>query len=481
VRDIRDRIGTPNFFFIFVCVWCAVVLFSGLHLGDLSGYDDAAYAHQARAMLASGDWWTVSYNGLPDFDKPPLFVWMVAISFKLFGITDAAAKVPAAISGVATVITTYFLAKELFPSDLKDEPRQWVPALAAMCIATTQYFLKYSTHAMTDVPFTFFFTLSIYFYVRSWKSDYYLLLAGAAIGLATLIRSPLGLIPLAIILVHIVLQKRFRMIGRPPFLLAAFISLAIPAAWYLHEFMVFGNEFVVQHFAFLSEHSASAETAGGALRYFDYLALIFRQYIPWWITAAYGIYLTIRTRYEQSAAQLLLIWTLLVLVPLSIADSKVLRYIMPAFPAFAIFSAIALCRVMAPSRARIFAQVSTALLAAALVVLIAFPNYEIRAEDMRTLAPISDRATPEDQRVIIFTGGTFKWNYQTQLLWYGHRNCTHLKEIGDVQKLIDSTAGQVIIMDIATFNELIDRTQVTVLGRSNDFVCLRTNAPTPGR
>jgi hypothetical protein len=154
---------------------------------------------------------------------------------------------------------------------------------------------------------------------------------------------------------------------------------------------------------------------------------------------------------------------------------------MPAFPAFAIFSAIALSRVLAPARARIFAQVSTALLAVGAIGLVAFPNYEIRAEDMRTLAPISDRAIPEDQRVILFTGGIFKWNYQTQLLWYGHRNCSHLKEVEDVQKLIDSTAGQVIIMDIATFNELIDQTQVVVLGRSNDFVCLRTNAPTPSR
>jgi hypothetical protein len=154
---------------------------------------------------------------------------------------------------------------------------------------------------------------------------------------------------------------------------------------------------------------------------------------------------------------------------------------MPAFPAFAIFSAIALSRVLAPARARIFAQVSTALLAAAAVVLVAFPNYEIRAEDMRTLAPISDRAIPVGQRVVLFTGGTFKWNYQTQLLWYGHRNCSHLKEVADLEKLIGSTAGQIIIMDVATFNELTDQTQVTVLGRSNDFVCLRTNAPTPSR
>src|SRR5206468_426116 len=125
----------------------------------------------------------------------------------------------------------------------------------------------------------------------------------------------------------------------------------------------------------------------------------------------------------------------------------------------------ALCRALTPTRARIFSQVAAALLAFAAIILVTFPNYEIRAADMRTLAPISDKATPEGQRVVLFTGGTFKWNYQTQLLWYGHRNCSHLKEMADVEKLISTTANQVIIMDIASFNALADQTQVTILGK----------------
>ena len=72
-----------------VCLIAAMsmlVLFVKLHLGDLGGYDDAVYAHEGKRMLATGEWWTVHLNGLPDFDKPPMFIWLEALSMKVFGV-----------------------------------------------------------------------------------------------------------------------------------------------------------------------------------------------------------------------------------------------------------------------------------------------------------------------------------------------------------------------------------------------------------
>ena len=64
----------------------------------------------------------------------------------------------------------------------------------------TQYFMKYARHVMTDVPFTFFFLLAIFFYVKGLKQLRYLVLCGVAIGLSILTRSVIGFIPLGIIL-----------------------------------------------------------------------------------------------------------------------------------------------------------------------------------------------------------------------------------------------------------------------------------------
>lgn len=145
----------PLSHFCFLACLAGVLLFANLHQSDLSGYDDAAYAHVARVLLQNGDWWTMRLNGTLDFDKPPLFIWMEALSFSVLGESDLAAKLPSALFGFATILLVFFLARELTPD-------YWIPVLSMLVLMSTQYFLKYSVRAMTNVPFTFFFTLAIY-------------------------------------------------------------------------------------------------------------------------------------------------------------------------------------------------------------------------------------------------------------------------------------------------------------------------------
>jgi len=114
------------------------------------------------------------------------------------------------------------------------------------------------------------------------------------------------------------------------------------------------------------------------------------------------------------------------LIPFSLAESKVLRYILPVFPAFAILSAYALHRLLTPQRLPKFAQIAVLLLSLAGFITLAFPNYEIRGGDMRALAPVSDAATAPGEKVVLYTSGEYQWNYGTQLIWYGNRLCTHL-------------------------------------------------------
>ncbi|MFN7929011.1 MAG: glycosyltransferase family 39 protein [Blastocatellia bacterium] len=152
-----------------------LLLLGGLHKGDLSGYDDAAYAYEAKTILATGDWWTLSLNGSQDFDKPPLFVWCLAISMQVFGKSDFAAKLPAALFGFGTILLVYQLAQELTGC-------KWISIFSMLVLVSTQYFLKYATHAMTGVPFTFFFTLAIWLYLKGYRQSQHWLFCGFAFG-----------------------------------------------------------------------------------------------------------------------------------------------------------------------------------------------------------------------------------------------------------------------------------------------------------
>lgn len=211
--------------FFLIATLSFTLLFTGLHRGDLSGYDDAAYAHEAKQILKSGDWWTLRLNGYPDFDKPPMFVWILAVSMKIFGITDFAAKFPSALAGFLTIVLVFFLTREL-TDDF------WIPILAMFVMATTQYFLKYAMHAMTCVPFSFFFTLAIFTYVKALDRPPYFLAFGLSAGIASLIRSPMGYFPLAIIVLHLIFIRRYSLFRSGYFIGCVILSVALPLSWY---------------------------------------------------------------------------------------------------------------------------------------------------------------------------------------------------------------------------------------------------------
>jgi 4-amino-4-deoxy-L-arabinose transferase-like glycosyltransferase len=61
---------------------------------------DAAQAQMARNILQSGDWVTMQLGGVKDLEKPPLLYWMIAVSYRLFGTTDTAARIPICLSAI---------------------------------------------------------------------------------------------------------------------------------------------------------------------------------------------------------------------------------------------------------------------------------------------------------------------------------------------------------------------------------------------
>src|SRR3954469_20957437 len=73
-----------------------LLLVAPIRKGDLAGYDDAVYAHIAKAIVRSGDWFNIQSNGYPALEHPPGFVWMQAALFSVFDFSDFLARLPSA-------------------------------------------------------------------------------------------------------------------------------------------------------------------------------------------------------------------------------------------------------------------------------------------------------------------------------------------------------------------------------------------------
>ena len=61
---------------------------------------DAVQAQIARNMLDSGDWTIARLDGVAYLEKSPLIYWLIALTYRMFGVHDWAARLPVALSAV---------------------------------------------------------------------------------------------------------------------------------------------------------------------------------------------------------------------------------------------------------------------------------------------------------------------------------------------------------------------------------------------
>src|SRR6202049_154810 len=94
-----------------------VCLFAHLGAIGLVGPDEPRYAWIARAMAETGDWVTPRLYGRPWFEKPPLYYWGAALSFKLFGVSEVAARLPSAISALLATLALAWLALRVYGAE----------------------------------------------------------------------------------------------------------------------------------------------------------------------------------------------------------------------------------------------------------------------------------------------------------------------------------------------------------------------------
>src|SRR6202048_4230536 len=130
-----------------------VCYFSHLGAFGFIGPDEPRYAWIARDMAESGDWITPRLYGKPWFEKPPPYYWGAAICFKLFGVNEAAARLPSAISALLATLAMAWLAWRIYGA----ETARWLLLL----LPTTVGMIGFSHAASTDMPFSAMLTVAM--------------------------------------------------------------------------------------------------------------------------------------------------------------------------------------------------------------------------------------------------------------------------------------------------------------------------------
>jgi 4-amino-4-deoxy-L-arabinose transferase-like glycosyltransferase len=343
--------------------------------------DEPYYAVPAMEMLKTGTWTVPIFRGQPWFDKPVLFYWMILAAFKAFGVSEWAARVGSALAGLAGVIALATLA-----------PRAWrkrgAHLLAAIVLATSLEYAFLSRSAVTDMTLTLFLTLGFLAVARYLETGGLApaAWAGAAFGLATMTKGPVGvLVPAIALAVYGLATRRRELLALRPLAVAAagFTATALP--WY--AYMIAAHRDLVID-VFLGEGNlgrfVSPEHRQIPLFYVVVLAL---GLLPWSAALPAGLvraFRSYRRGDDRTGASpgpaFALAWFAAVVGLFSLSASKLLTYVLPAFPAAAFLIAEYWCEALAPRPAgsrippgpRIVAFTGTAisLLAAAAILVL---------------------------------------------------------------------------------------------------------------
>ena len=143
-------------------VGLVTVLFVGVLLpridsGTLWQHDELLTANRAQEMLMRGNPWSVTFNFAPDFKKPPVHYWLVAIALRaLPARPELAVRLPSLLGGAACMLALAALARQAYPSE---GPQTGFYAVLAL--AGCGWFVHHSRTAFLDTGAAFWLLLVI--------------------------------------------------------------------------------------------------------------------------------------------------------------------------------------------------------------------------------------------------------------------------------------------------------------------------------
>jgi 4-amino-4-deoxy-L-arabinose transferase-like glycosyltransferase len=332
---------------------CYFFFFFGLGAFGLTGADEPRYAQIAREMLARHDWIVPTLNGSPWLEKPALLYWKMMNSYAIFGVSDWAARIPAAFHATAVVFGIFFFMRRFrFASELD----------AAMIAASSAGMIGFGRGASTDMLISAPFALAMmcWWTWHQTNKKLWLLIFYGLLGVGALAKGPVAP-ALAVLVVgaYAVLRRDgkifLRSLSIPGFVL--FFAIVLP--WYFavqHKVPQFFRVFFIEHNlerfgTNLYQHSQP---------FWYYIPVFLLATIPWTLFAVPALIdagrnawkrwratsqstnpesITIDADADDGLTSFLFVWTLVPIIFFSISRAKLPGYILPSIPAAALLTA----------------------------------------------------------------------------------------------------------------------------------------------
>ena len=169
-----------------VLVAAAVVSFAGAFQHELWTPDEPREAAVGREMLLSHFSAMPTLGGTPFLEKPPLFAWVTAAFYSVFGVSTGVGRIPSALFAIGAIWIAYLLGRQT--------AGRVAGLCSAMVLATMWQFAEVAHKIALDVPLVLVVGAGhlAFLRLRDEKSRWNYVLLGAAAGLAFMTKGVIG-------------------------------------------------------------------------------------------------------------------------------------------------------------------------------------------------------------------------------------------------------------------------------------------------
>jgi 4-amino-4-deoxy-L-arabinose transferase-like glycosyltransferase len=273
--------------FYFTSLFLAALVLFLINLGnlDLLDLDEGIVAQVAKEIYqgtgSSLSWIFPTLWGEPYLAQPPLVHNLIAIAYKLGGVSEFTTRLPGALLGSISVLLVYNIGREIFVARL--------PALfSALVYLTCLPVLRLSRLAMLDGPLLCFQLLAIWAILRCRRDLRWAVAGGIALGLMGLTQGLLG-IQIFIILLAFLYWDTPRLLSSTYFWVGLVLGVAPGVAWYVSQWFHYHEVKTTGDFLNLFLGHIAVNTSGSKLAVEYYFLQSLQYVLPWLMIILAGL------------------------------------------------------------------------------------------------------------------------------------------------------------------------------------------------
>ncbi len=211
------------------------IFFYYLSDAPLLSYDEAWYAEITRNMVITKNPLKLMFNGMVFTDHPPLGYILMSIPTMIFGSNEFSARFLSSLLGAGSIILIYLVGKKL--------NNKTTGITAALVLLSSMWFMFRARSGNLDVPFIFFETLTVYFFLQKGKKN--LLYGVLSFTCLFLIKTLVGVGVLPVLLFLYI--KNHSKYNKKDYLKPVVLSLAVALPWYIYNHFL-SSTFLHHHF-----------------------------------------------------------------------------------------------------------------------------------------------------------------------------------------------------------------------------------------